>query len=126
MRRLVAKHGLEADIDVDSAGTGAWHVGAAPDSRAFEAARRRGITLTSAARQVTRSDFEQFDLLLAMDEENRRELARIAPPGTEHKVRRLAAVDVPDPYYGDADGFEMVLDIVESACVGLLDEVRQT
>jgi low molecular weight protein-tyrosine phosphatase len=128
MRRLLAERGLEAEVEVDSAGTGAWHVGDPPDARATKAALRRGLTLTGAARQVTCDDFENFDLLLAVDAENLGELRRIAPRGTEHKVRLLADVDVPDPYYGAADGFDAVLDIVEAACLQLLgdlDDVRQ-
>lgn len=125
MRRLIAQRGLAAEVEVDSAGTGAWHVGRPPDDRAAEAASRRGITLTGAARQVTAADYEAFDLLVAMDAANMRDLARMAPPGTGHKVRRLAEVDVPDPYYGAANGFETVLDIVEAACLRLLHDVRQ-
>jgi protein-tyrosine phosphatase len=125
MRRLVAQRGLGAEIEVASAGTGAWHVGDPPDARAAEAARRRGVTLVGGARQVVQADFEDFDLLLAMDRENARELRRIAPPGAGHKVRMLADADVPDPYYSGANGFETVLDIVEIACESLLDDLRQ-
>jgi protein-tyrosine phosphatase len=88
------------------------------------AAGRRGITLAGSARQVTQADFEAFDLVLAMDAENLRDLRRLAPAGTGHKMRRLAEVDVPDPYYGGADGFETVLDIVEQACARLLDDLE--
>ena len=126
MRHLVAGAGLQDAIEVDSAGTGGWHAGARPDRRATAAARSRGIVLDGAARQVTARDFHDFDLLLAMDEDNLRDLLALAPPGTEHKVRKLAAVDVPDPYYGGELGFETVLDIVTEACAGLLDELRQT
>ena len=126
MRRLVAERGLSDQVEVDSAGTDGYHVGQPPDPRSTEAAARRGIALTGSARQVTYGDFEDFDLLLAADRRNLRELRRAAPAGTEHKVRLLADVDVPDPYYGD-DGFDLVLDIVEKACAQLLDEldVRQ-
>jgi protein-tyrosine phosphatase len=123
MRHLVAARGL--DVEVDSAGTGDWHVGNPPDRRATDAARRRGIVLSGAARQVTRSDFTSYDLVLAMDRQNLRDLQQLAPPGTEHKVRLLAEVDVPDPYYGEGDGFERVLDIVTTACERLLDDLRQ-
>ena len=123
MRHLVAARGL--DVEVDSAGTGDWHVGSAPDRRATEAARRRGIELSGAARQVRRSDFASYDLILAMDRQNLRDLQRLAPPGTEDKARLLADVDVPDPYYGEGDGFERVLDIVTTACERLLDDLRQ-
>jgi protein-tyrosine phosphatase len=124
MRQLVNENGLAGRIEVDSAGTGGWQAGAPPDTRATSAAGRRGVTLDSAARQVTPADFESFDLVVAMDRQNLRDLRRVAPPGTEHKLRTLADVDVPDPYYGGPDGFEDVLDIVEGACARLLDEVR--
>jgi protein-tyrosine phosphatase len=134
MRSLVREAGLEHEIEIDSAGTGGWHVGDPPDRRATEAARLRGITLDGAARQVTPADFEDFDLVLALDRENLRNLRAIAPPGTEEKLRLLREfdphsagapdLDVPDPYYGGPRGFETVLDQVEAACRGLLDELR--
>jgi protein-tyrosine phosphatase len=135
MRALLRDAGLEGSIEVDSAGTGNWHAGDAPDARATAAARTRDIELDGAARQVTAADFEAFDLLLAMDRENERELLARAPDkAARAKVRLLrefdpAAVaagdlDVPDPYYGGPHGFEHVLDLVQAACRGLLDEVR--
>jgi protein-tyrosine phosphatase len=126
MRRMVSERGLEGEVVVDSAGTDAYHAGQPPDPRSTEAAARRGIALTGVARQVTFGDFEDADLLLAADARTLRELGRAAPAGTEHKVRLLGAVDVPDPYYG-SDGFDEVLDLVEVACAQLLDEldVRQ-
>ncbi len=124
MRRIVAQEQLEDEIEIDSAGTGDWHVGHPPDSRATAAAQRRGVTLSGAARQITIDDFEEFDLIVAMDAENLRTLARMAPLGTEDKLRLLLDDrDVPDPYYGGEDGFEEVLDLVEEACRELLDEV---
>ena len=123
MRAVVRERGLEGAVEVDSAGTGDWHVGSPPDERASAAAARRGVEMAGAARQVTRTDFADFDLLLAMDAANLRALRRIAPPGTDHKVRLLAHVDVPDPYYGGEDGFETVLDLVDDACRRLLDEL---
>ena len=124
MRHLIAARGLEQAVEVDSAGTGDWHVGNLPDRRATEAARRRGISLSGAARQVTRDDFTSYDLILAMDRQNLRDLQRLAPAGLEHKARLLAEVDVPDPYYGEDDGFEHVLDVVQAACEGLLASLR--
>jgi protein-tyrosine phosphatase len=111
---------------VQSAGTGGWHAGSPPDARSTRAAAARGITLEGAARQVTRADFEDFDLLVAMDRDNLADLRAIAPPGTEHKIRLLLGEgrDVPDPYYGGPHGFENVLDLVETACEQLLDELR--
>jgi protein-tyrosine phosphatase len=125
MRRLLAERGLDGEIEVQSAGTGGWHAGNPPDRRSTQAAAARGITLEGAARQVTRSDFEDFDLLVAMDRENLADLQAIAPPGTEHKLRLLLADgrDVPDPYYGGARGFENVLDLVQTACEQLLDDL---
>ena len=131
MRRLVDDAGL--DIEIDSAGTGGWHAGEPPDRRATLAARRRGITLEGAARQVTSDDFRRFDLLIALDRANLRELLAIAPDEeAADKVRLLREfdpdargdLDVPDPYYGGDRGFETVLDMVEAACRGLIDELR--
>ena len=124
MRSLLREEGMEREVQLDSAGTGSWHVGSAPDSRAAEAARARGITLEGAARSVTEEDFEEFDLLVAMDRENLADLRAIAPPGTEHKVRLLLDErDVPDPYYGGPRGFEEVLDLVQAGCERLLDDL---
>ena len=135
MRHLLREQGLEDEIRIDSAGTGGWHVGAPPDERATEAARRRGIALDGAARQVRPSDFEDYDLLLAADRENLRHLRAIAPDeNARGKVRLLREfdpdsrgapdLDVPDPYYGGPGGFEDVLDLVEAACRGLLAHAR--
>jgi len=135
MARLVADAGLEREIELDSAGTGAWHVGSPPDARASEAAAARGIATRGVARQVTVADFDAFDLLLAMDAENERALRALAPHAdAAAKVRLLrefdpssaqaASLDVPDPYYGGPDGFDRVLDLVEAACAGLLAELR--
>ena len=128
MRRLVREAGLEDEIEIDSAGTGGWHVGAPPDARATEAARRRGTELAGAARRFDpRRDFDRFDLILAMDAENRRDLLALAPDEEARaKVRmfRSGDRDVPDPYYGGPDGFEDVLDRVEEAARELLAELR--
>jgi protein-tyrosine phosphatase len=135
MRHLVREQGLEGSIEVDSAGTGGWHVGAAPDARASEAARRRSIVLEGAARQFAASDFDDYDLILAMDAENARDLLAIAPSEeAADKVRLLREfdpasdgsgdLDVPDPYYGGDDGFDQVLDMVDAAARGLLERLR--
>ncbi|HEX8205452.1 MAG TPA: low molecular weight protein-tyrosine-phosphatase [Solirubrobacteraceae bacterium] len=127
MRHLVREAGLEDEIEIDSAGTGGWHVGAPPDERATEAARRRGIALEGAARRFDPGDFDRFDLVLAMDSENLRDLRALAPDEeARSKVRLLRGpgLDVPDPYYGGPDGFDTVLDQVEEACRALLEEVR--
>jgi low molecular weight protein-tyrosine phosphatase len=139
MRALVAKAGLEHEIEVDSAGTGAWHVGDPPDERAAEAAAARGIALTGAARQVTPQDFFDFDFLVAMDRSNLGVLWELAPGEAARSKARLLrefepgrdgaargrALDVPDPYYGGARGFEEVLDIVDAGCRGLLEQIRE-
>ena len=135
MRALVEEAGLGRQVQLDSAGTGAWHVGEPPDRRAIVAARARGIELHGAAREVTRTDFDDFDLVLAMDRSNMRALRRLAPSEeAREKVRLLrefdpasagaADLDVPDPYYGAAGGFDEVLDLVHAACAGLLDRIR--
>lgn len=124
MRRLVEQAGLADRIEVDSAGTGGWHVGEAPDERAAATAARRGITLTGAARQIRPDDFDEFDLILAVDRSVRNALDRLRPPGARAEVRLLDDRDVPDPYYGGPDGFEHVLDQVTAACTELLDELR--
>src|SRR5215204_5166093 len=134
MRGLLREQGLEGAVEVDSAGTGGWHVGDPPDARATAAARSRGVTLDGAARVVARQDFDDFDLILAADRRNLRELRMLAPPGSRadlHMLREFDPatagapdLDVPDPYYGGDDGFEHVLDLVESACRGLLDALR--
>jgi protein-tyrosine phosphatase len=132
MRHLLEQEGLTGEIEVDSAGTGAWHAGSPPDRRAAAAARARGIALEGSARQVVEEDFEAFDLLLCADAENVAALRAIAPSGTEDRIRLLRSfdpagdgdLDVPDPYYGGDQGFEDVLDQVQAACRGLLSELR--
>lgn len=132
MRHQVDAAGLAEHIAIDSAGTGDWHVGEPPDTRAQAAARTRGYDLSALrARQVSAADFERFDLLLAMDEANLAELRRRCPPEHRDKVRRLmefaagaAETEVADPYFGGAQGFDQVLDQVERACAGLLDNLR--
>jgi protein-tyrosine phosphatase len=125
LRHLVAAAGVADEFDIDSAGTGDWHRGQSPDRRAMRAAAARGITLDGHAREIDAQDFETFDLIVAMDREHLRELRRRAPHGTEHKLRMLTDVEVPDPYYGDAEAFDEVLDIVDAGCRRLLDELRQ-
>jgi protein-tyrosine phosphatase len=135
MRALVREAGLEESIELDSAGTGGWHVGSPPDERATATARARGITLEDAARQVRREDFEDFELIVAMDSSNLAELRRLAPDEqARSRVRMLREfdpdsagtrdLDVPDPYYGGPGGFDEVLDLVHTACEGLLAQIR--
>ncbi len=125
--------GLAFRFEADSAGTAAYHSGEPPDPRTTAVAARHGVHLTSIARQATRRDFERFDLIVAMDRSNRRSLERLSGhrhrPGAARIVMmrdydpRPGDPDVPDPYYGGADGFERVYRIVERCCEGLLDEL---
>jgi protein-tyrosine phosphatase len=135
MRALVLEAGLTGEIQLDSAGTGSWHVGSPPDPRASAAARSRGIALEGSGRQVSDDDFKEFDLIVAMDSSNLRELRQLASGEDERsKVRLLREfdpasagaedLDVPDPYYGAPGGFDEVLDLVQAACQGLLDQIR--
>ncbi len=131
-RRKLQQAGLEQQVEVDSAGTGDWHVGRAPDSRTRLAAQRRGYDLSSLrARQVQPADFQRFDLILAMDHSNLAHLRAARPAAAAAELdlllRRfdLPVEEVPDPYYGGEDGFETVLDLIEQACEGLLAEVRR-
>ncbi|KGS24787.1 low molecular weight protein-tyrosine-phosphatase [Burkholderia pseudomallei] len=134
MRHQVAAAGLDGAIEIDSAGTGDWHVGEAPDARAQQAARARGYDLSALrARQIGDADFERFDLVLAMDGANLAALRKRCPPQYRGKVRLLmefagdgSAGDIADPYFGGARGFEQVLDQCEVACRGLLDSLRET
>jgi protein-tyrosine phosphatase len=136
MRELLRREGLEHGVEVDSAGTGAWHVGEPPDERSAGAAAERGITLTGRARQVVPGDFARHDLLLAMDRTNREALMALAPDAAarervrllrEFDPRAVAAgdLDVPDPYFGGPNGFGHVLDLVHDACGGLLEALRR-
>ncbi|HEX6691972.1 MAG TPA: low molecular weight protein-tyrosine-phosphatase [Burkholderiales bacterium] len=115
-------------IHVESAGTHDYHVGAAPDERAQSHAKGRGYDLSAQrARQVRKRDFEEFDLIVAMDRGHLQLLRRHCPPQHQGKLRMLVqGHDVPDPYYGGPEGFEQVLDMVEAACLGLLSEVKTT
>ena len=133
MRHLVEEAGLESEIEVDSAGTIAYHAGEPPDQRAQEEARKRGIRVAGRARKWSRRDWARFDYVLAMDGENHADLLVTAPDGAESKLRLLRSFDpesgpndpVPDPYYGGKDGFNQVIDLCEAACRGLLAHIRQ-
>lgn len=132
-RQVVDRAGLLEHIEIDSAGTHAYHVGEPPDTRAQESARRRGIDLSSLrGRKATRVDIERFDYVLAMDEENLQNLLSICPPGLEDKIGLLldyaparSEREVPDPYFGGDQGFERVLDMIEEAAEGLLAHLRE-
>ncbi|PTQ69930.1 low molecular weight protein-tyrosine-phosphatase [Pseudomonas sp. GV071] len=130
-RQQLLQAGLDGLVEVDSAGTGPWHVGKPADSRASAAALQRGYDLSALrGRQVSKADFERFDLILAMDHSNFADLKALQPANSRAELdlylRRyqLDEDEVPDPYYGGADGFEHVLDLLESAGAQLLNEVR--
>ncbi|MFQ5469397.1 MAG: low molecular weight protein-tyrosine-phosphatase [Gammaproteobacteria bacterium] len=130
----LANAGLQDGVEVDSAGTHAYHVGHPPDVRAQEAALKRGIDISSqVARRVVEQDFEQFDYVLAMDLDNLEILETICP--TQYRQRlnlflkfapQLPENEVPDPYYGGAKGFDRVLDLIEAASDGLISHIRKT
>ncbi len=130
-RYHVTEAGLGDRVMIDSAGTHAYHVGEPPDRRARAAAERRGMSLEGIrARRVTERDFERFDYILAMDEDNYLRLRDQSPPEHHPKLRlflefaNTSEREVPDPYYGGAAGFERVLDLVEDASRGLLETLR--
>jgi len=130
---LVQKTGLSEQIEIDSAGTHAYHIDEQPDRRAQAAALQRGIDLShQRARQVDNADFSRFDYVLAMDGDNEQNLLYQCPPKQREKVKRFMSFapemktsEVPDPYYGGAQGFERVLDLVEAAAQGLLQHIRE-
>jgi protein-tyrosine phosphatase len=130
-RHLVEEQGLTAKIIIDSAGTHDYHIGNPPDARSQAAAARRGYDLSGLrARQVVRDDFTAFDYVLAMDEDNLGLLQQQCPEASRGKLKLFLAYadnvelrEVPDPYYGGAQGFEQVLDLVENAARGLLREI---
>ena len=132
MARLLAEAGLSGRVVIDSAGTGAWHVGELPDPRTREAARRRGLELTHRARQLRRADLDHYDLVVVMDRENLRHVTVMAERRAPAAIHLLRSFDpdapegaiVPDPYAGGPEGFDEVLDICERACAGLLAHVR--
>lgn len=125
LRERAQQEGLH-DLVVDSAGTHGYHVGEAPDDRAVRAAARRGYDISGLrARKVQASDFENFDLVLAMDQGHLRALQRLCVPARQEKVRAFVNRDVPDPYYGAAGGFDEVLDQIEAGCDRLLEEIRE-
>lgn len=131
-RQLVEQEGLTDSIHIDSAGTHDYHIGEAPDARTQRAAQRRGYDMSALrGRQVGRADFQGFDYVLAMDEANLAILRRMRPDNAsghlglflEFAARHIER-EVPDPYYGGADGFERVLDLVEDAAAGLLAHIK--
>lgn len=132
-RKLVIDASLEKRIEIDSAGTAGWHQGRAADPRTIAAAKKRGVDLSKLrARQIVPADFDAFDYILVMDAVNLQDVKRLLPSdyrghvslflefGTQKKYR-----EVPDPYHGESEGFELVLDLVEDAAQGLLRQIRE-
>lgn len=131
-RKLVEEAGYADRIDIDSAGTHAYHIGEPPDERARAAVARRGVDISRLrGRQAVEKDLIHYDYVLAMDHENYAHLRALCPPGHERKLRlfmeyatRSKERAVPDPYFGMTSGFDRVLDLVEDAAEGLLAEIR--
>ncbi len=132
-RHQVQQNNLTDQISIDSAGTHAYHVGNPPDRRAQDAAIKRNINLGGQrARRVSADDFLEFDYIVAMDESNMGDLLSICPAGYEDRLHLFLAfsdsgeTEVPDPYYGQGRGFEIVLNLVEDAAAGLLKHIRES
>ena len=130
-RHYVEQAGLSDQVTIDSAGTSDWHIGKTPDPRTIAAAAQRGYDVsTLRGRQATAEDFNEFDLILAMDNSNLTNLQAIQPAHSKAELAlylprfNISPDEVPDPYYGGEDGFELVLDMLEQASQVLLDEVK--
>lgn len=132
-RKVVTDARMHDQILIDSAGTGGWHIGKAPDTRTISAAKVRGYDLSPLrARQVSVADFDEFDFILAMDNANLSDLKLMAPSHYQGHLglfldfaQRSPHREVPDPYYGEAEGFNLVLDLIEDAASGLLLQLQQ-
>ncbi len=130
MRDLVQREGVEG-LSLDSAGTAGYHIGKGPDPRMTATLEKRGIRVSGQARQFSQKDFENFDLIVAMDRDNERDILRVARhEGDRAKVKPFMSfctdftnAEVPDPYYGGQDGFELVADIMADGCAGILKSV---
>ncbi len=131
-RHLVKENGLDGKYEIDSAGTSHWHIGEQPDPRAINEAQCHGINISEQrSRQVVMEDFEQYDYIVGMDQENCRELRKICPKHLQHKIHLLTnyapgleVQGVPDPYYGGPNGFSKVFGIIEASAIGLLKAVE--
>ncbi len=134
MNYLAAEAGVSKEIECDSAGTGNYHVGNPPDRRMRAAAAKRQIPMVGSARQFTTADFTAFDLILAMDRENYHNILALDPQGQyRDKVKLMcdfatnhSDTEVPDPYFGGAEGFDYVIDLLTDACGGLLSHIEST
>lgn len=127
---LVKKSGLDSFIQVDSAGTSGWHIDEPPDARSIQIAAQKGVQLDHLGRQIKKIDLQRFDYILAMDQENLEEIQRLQDPGQFHNVRILlmrefdnqrSGADIPDPYYGGQNGFQLVYDMLEESLSNFLD-----
>ncbi|RNC64526.1 low molecular weight phosphotyrosine protein phosphatase [Proteiniphilum sp. X52] len=134
MATIVEKYGLQDIIEVDSAGTSGWHEGELPDERMRSHGERRGYTLDSPARKFRKSDFDDFDHILVMDRQNFTNVRGMATSQRQtDKIHMMTEFSrqythhdhIPDPYYGGASGFELVLDLLEDACEGLLQAIKK-
>ena len=134
MKSLVEKEEMSDDFFIDSAAIGSWHIGQLPDSRMRKCGAEHGYRFDSHARQFQKSDFQHFDLIVVMDNENYRAITSMASSQADKdKVVRIADylthhreyTTVPDPYYGDYSDFELVIELLEDACQGLLDSIKE-
>jgi len=134
MNHLIEEAGLSDSIVCDSAGTSSYHIGSSPDRRMAAAAKSRGIILKGQARQFQQSDFEEFDLILAMDRDNYQDILFLDSQGKyQDRVKLICDFashhqeqEVPDPYYGGTEGFNKVIDLLLDACEGLLQNIVST
>jgi protein-tyrosine phosphatase len=132
MNYLIEREGLVGRITCDSAGTAGYHIGAPPDPRMQVAGKARGLSMVGTARQLVPMDLREFDLILAMDRSNYRDILSLDPQGKyHHKVKMMCSYctkynvqEVPDPYYGGPEGFNFVLDLLEDACTNLLQSLK--
>lgn len=130
---LLAQYNLTDQFIVESAGTGGWHVGERPDGRMIRHGESRGLKFESTGRQFVRADFARFDRIVVMDDANFRDVSRLSASESDtKKIVKMAAfhssktvTEVPDPYFGGADGFDLVLDILEDSCAGFLQSMRE-
>lgn len=129
---MVKEAGLENEISVDSCGTTAHHEGEPADIRMREHSKQRGYDLKSIARGIQRGDFEEFDYIITMDNSNYNNVVAMAADIQKHKIKKMTDFctdhphdQVPDPYYGGPEGFELVLDLLEDACKGLLKHIQE-
>ncbi|MDO5524257.1 MAG: low molecular weight protein-tyrosine-phosphatase [Bacteroidia bacterium] len=132
-KKMVADEGLESEIFVDSAGTSGWHKGELPDDRMRMHGKQRGYDFCSRARKFDKDDFDNFDYIIVMDDENYRNVKKLAESEDDaakiHLMtdfsNKYSRSQVPDPYYGGASGFELVMDLLEDACQNLLKEIKE-